>query len=157
MNGIYFGKKAKMFHSLHFALLSVHRSVVSGQSRSHYSTVLLTWASTACELLAKRRDGINAVFAKAQSLSHASHVKSLSRHNAFLTGWPLLPQSGHWAAQNRTLSAAICNSWFSAPFFPLLSLILLDFLQKNSLFKQRICAGSEMAGSSTDLLWQSLI
>ena len=27
---------------LHFALLSVHRSVVSGQSRSHYSTVLLT-------------------------------------------------------------------------------------------------------------------
>ena len=29
-------------YKLHFASLSVHRSVVSCQSRSHYSTVLLT-------------------------------------------------------------------------------------------------------------------
>ena len=57
---------------------------VNGQPRRHYSTVLLTWASTACDSFAKRQGSINAVFAMAQSLSHATHVKSLTRHKVFL-------------------------------------------------------------------------
>ena len=67
---------------------SVHRRTVcvpTGQTEWHYSTVLLTWASIAYDLMAKRQGCIKWPLPWLESLSYATHVKSLSRNKVILS------------------------------------------------------------------------
>ena len=77
---------------VHFALSnghgSVHRRTVcvpTGQTECHYSTVLLTWASIAYDVMAKWQGCIKWPLPWLESLSYATHVKSLSRHKVILS------------------------------------------------------------------------
>ena len=67
--------------------------------QKYYSMVLLTWASIARVILAK---GQARGFAKASSLTRATHVKSLSQHK--ISGGSLLPE--WWLSHYRTGGSA---------------------------------------------------